>query len=141
MLRENDLLPSNLAQLTDVFYIGGTKMGALCGEALVINQPMLRKDFRFNMKQKGALLAKGRILGLQFSELFKDNLYFELANHANEMARLLKVGISSLGYQFMVDSDTNQIFPIIPNKIVALLETKYLLRDGIQLIELKPSYD
>lgn len=123
---KNDLLPSNLAQLTDVFYIGGTKMGALCGEALVINQPMLRKDFRFNMKQKGALLAKGRILGLQFSELFKDNLYFELANHANEMARLLKVGISSLGYQFMVDSDTNQIFPIIPNKIVALLETKYL---------------
>jgi len=83
---ENDLTLSDLTALVDAFYIGGTKNGALIGEALVICQDSLKEDFRYHMKQKGALLAKGRLLGIQFLELFRENLYFELATHANHMA-------------------------------------------------------
>lgn len=122
---ENDLTLSDLGRLADAFYIGGTKNGALLGESLVICKDSLKEDFRFNMKQKGALLAKGRILSIQFLELFKDDLYFDLAKHANNMADLLHKEISSMGYKFLTHSPTNQIFPILPNRVIEKLQEKY----------------
>ncbi|MFR1708619.1 MAG: threonine aldolase family protein [Clostridium sp.] len=124
--KENNMEIHELAQLVDAFYIGGTKGGALMGEALVICKDSLKIDFRYHIKQKGALLAKGRLLGIQFEELFKDNLYFDLAGHANNMAEILKEGIEGLGYNFMINSPSNQIFPILPNKLIEKLEEKYL---------------
>lgn len=122
---ENDLVLSDFASMTDAFYIGGTKGGALLGEALVICREELREDFRFHMKQKGALLAKGKVLGLQFLELFRDGLYFELARHANAMADLLRDAIDGAGYSFLVDSPSNQIFPILPNAVIHKLQENY----------------
>jgi len=123
--KNNDIKLTDLPKLTDAFYIGGTKNGALMGEALVICKDSLKEDFRFHIKQKGGLLAKGRLIGIQFLELFKDNLYFDLANHANIMAQLLKKGISNCGYDWLIDSTTNQIFPIFPNKLIKKLNEKY----------------
>lgn len=123
---ENNMKIYELAQLVDAFYIGGTKGGALMGEALVICRDILKKDFRYHIKQKGALLAKGRLLGIQFEELFKDNLYFDLATHSNNMAQILKKGIEGAGYSFMINSSSNQIFPILPNNLINNLEKKYL---------------
>lgn len=122
---ENDLQLSDLGRLADAFYIGGTKNGALLGEALVICKESLKEDFRFHMKQKGAMLAKGKILGIQFLELFKDNLYFDLASHANKMADLLSKKIGSMGYKFLTYSPSNQIFPILSNRIIEKLQEKY----------------
>ncbi|MHC1684745.1 MAG: low specificity L-threonine aldolase [Clostridiaceae bacterium] len=123
---ENDLELSDLGRLADAFYIGGTKNGALLGEAMVICKDSLKEDFRFHMKQKGALLAKGKVLGVQFLELFKDDLYFDLAKYANKMAEILSISIKSLGYNFLVHSPSNQIFPILPNNIIEKLQEKYL---------------
>lgn len=121
----NDLELSDLAELVDAFYIGGTKGGALIGEALVICREELKADFRFHMKQKGALLAKGKLLGLQFCELFQDDLYFDLAKHANSMADLLRKAIAGSGYPFLVDSPSNQIFPIFTNALITILQEQY----------------
>lgn len=115
-----------IAQNCDAFYIGGTKMGALFGEALVIINDTLKTDFRYNMKQKGALLAKGRLLGIQFLELFKDNLYVEIGKYENKMASLLKQGIEDCGYSFYIDSPSNQLFPIFPNTVIKQLEKEFL---------------
>lgn len=123
--KDNDLQLSDIAKLTDAFYIGGTKNGALFGEALIICKDSLKEDFRYHMKQKGALLAKGRVLGIQFLELFKDDLYFDLSKHANKMADLLRNNIESMGYEFLTYSPSNQIFPIFPNKIIENLQEKY----------------
>lgn len=122
---ENDVTLEDLAKLTDAFYIGGTKMGALFGEALVINNPELNRDFRYILKQKGGMLAKGRLLGIQFGELFRDTLYFDLAKHANAMARKLEKGISELGYSFLVDSPTNQIFPVFPKDVLKWIQEEF----------------
>ncbi len=122
---ENDLNLADLGKLVDAFYIGGTKNGALMGEALVICNDVLKTEFRFHMKQKGALLAKGRLLGIQFVELFKDDLYFTLARHANQMAGLLRQEISKAGYAFLVHSPSNQIFPILPNGLIEKLQKRY----------------
>lgn len=121
----NDLELADLVKLVDAFYIGGTKNGALLGEALVICRDSLKEDFRFHMKQKGALLAKGRLLGLQFCELFRDDLYFQLAKHANTMAGLLREAISRAGYSFLTDSPSNQIFPILPDRLIDKLQQKF----------------
>ncbi len=121
----NDIEISDLPELTDAFYIGGTKNGALLGEALVICKDFLKEDFRYIIKQKGGLLAKGSLIGIQFLELFKDDIFFDLAKHANGMAQLLKNGINNCGYGFLIDSPTNQIFPIFPNKIIEKLCEKY----------------
>jgi len=120
-----DVTLSELSSFVDVFYIGGTKNGALLGEAIVINNDKLKENFRFHLKQRGALLAKGRVLGIQFSELLKNDLYFELAKHANEMADRLIQGIKSLGYEFLTDASTNQIFPIFPNSVIDKLKELY----------------
>ncbi|MDP4162655.1 MAG: aminotransferase class I/II-fold pyridoxal phosphate-dependent enzyme [Bacillota bacterium] len=122
---ENDLKLSDLPTLVDAFYIGGTKNGALLGEALVICNDSLKRDFRFHMKQKGALLAKGRLLGIQFLELFKDDLFFDLAMHANKMAYKLRDELGSANYKFLTDSPSNQIFPILPNGAIAELQKNY----------------
>lgn len=122
---ENDIELSDLANLVDAFYIGGTKNGALMGEALVICLDSLKEDFRFHIKQKGALLAKGRLLGIQFLELFRDDLYFNLAKHSNHMAKLLRGGITEVGYSFLTDSPSNQIFPILPDELIERLQEKY----------------
>lgn len=122
---ENDLDISDLAKLTDAFYIGGTKSGALMGEALVICIDGLKSDFRYHIKQRGAMFAKGRILGIQFLELFKDDLYFELAKHANKMADILREGIKAAGFNFMIETSTNQIFPILSNDLIERLQENY----------------
>lgn len=142
----NDLTLADVARLTDVFYIGGTKNGALLGEAIVFNKPDLAPEFDYVLKQKGALLAKGRVLGIQFLELFKDDLYFELGRHANRMAMKLSVALKKKGYSFLTDSMTNQIFPILPNELIARLREKYLfyewtvIDDGHSAIRLITSW-
>lgn len=120
-----DVTIVDIAQLTDVFYIGGTKNGALLGEALVINNPALQSDFRFYLKQHGALLAKGRLLGQQFVALLSDGLFFDLAKFANEQAAILTAELKALGISFLTESTTNQIFPILPNTLIAELEKLY----------------
>lgn len=122
---ETGLDLAGMAQLTDAFYIGGTKCGALIGEALVIRPPSLKQDFRFHLKQKGALLSKGRLLGIQFLELFRDDLYFQLARHANRMAGLLKNALEAFGFGFLTDSPTNQIFPILPDQLIEALKNNF----------------
>lgn len=124
--KENDMELSDLAKYTDAFYIGATKNGALIGEALVICNDSLKEDFRFIIKQRGSLLAKGKLLGIQFTELFKDNLYFELAEHANKMAYMLNEAFNEEGYSFLTHSPSNQIFPILPNELIGELQKKYL---------------
>lgn len=121
----NDITLAELSSLMDLFYIGGTKNGALLGETIVINNPRLKDNFRFHMKQKGALLAKGRVLGIQFLELFRDDLFFELGKHSNQMAQILIEGIKKKGFSFMIEPASNQIFPILPNRIIKQLEEKY----------------
>lgn len=121
----NDLVLADLPKLMDAFYIGGTKNGALLGEALVICNEDLKPDFRYHMKQKGALPAKGRVIGIQFRELFRDNLYFDLSTHANRLANKLRDQLKEAGVVFFSESDSNQIFPILSNKVIAQLKSKY----------------
>ena len=109
----NDVSLEDLARLTDVFYIGGTKVGALFGEAVVIKHPALQKDFRYMIKQKGGMLAKGRLLGVQFETLFEDGLYHRISEHAIYLADKLREALSQKGYSFLVENTTNQIFPIM----------------------------
>lgn len=121
----NDVTLADLAACCDVFYIGGTKIGALLGEAVVIVNPKLQKDFRYFMKQKGAMLAKGRILGIQFLALFEDGLYFKLSKHADEMAQIIRQACAECGFEFLYDSLTNQQFPIMPDDLIKRLEELY----------------
>lgn len=123
--RANDLTMADVARLTDIFYIGGTKNGILFGEALVICNPDLKPDFRHMVKQRGAMLAKGWLLGLQFEELFQNNLFYDLAAHANEMADVLRRGIASCGYSFETESAANMLFPIFPNDVIERLEKDF----------------
>lgn len=121
----SDLTLEKVAELTDVFYLGGTKNGALIGEAIVISNPELQQDFAFNIKQKGALLAKGRLLGIQFLELMKNDLYFDLARHANQQAMKMKNAMKGRGVQFLSDTYTNQIFPILSHELIEKLSGKF----------------
>lgn len=107
-----------LAQVADAFYIGGTKQGALFGEAMVILNDALKQDFRYVLKQKGGMLAKGRLLGIQFNELFRDELYFDLSKHAVSLAMKLKAALQAMGVPFLVDSPSNQQFPILPDALL-----------------------
>ena len=121
----NDVTLADIAALADVFYIGGTKIGALLGEAVVITNPKLQKDFRYFMKQKGGILAKGRLLGIQFLTLFEDGLYLKISKHANDMAELIKKACQKARLPFLYESPTNQQFPILPNDMLANLEETY----------------
>ena len=113
----NDLTMADLARLTDAFYIGGTKNGALMGEALVIVNEDLQPDFFRIKKQLGAVLAKGWLLGVQFEALFQDGLYFEMARHANAMAARLQAGLKAKGWKLWVESPTNQVFAVVPDSL------------------------
>ena len=121
----NDLDLPTLASLCDVFYIGGTKIGALFGEALVIRSEGLKEDFRYILKQKGGMLAKGRLLGIQFKTLFTDDLYFKMSIHANNMAKKIKEALLNKDIKVLIDSNTNQQFPILNNSIIEKLKKKY----------------
>ncbi len=122
----NDLTMADIAALTDVFYIGGTKNGALFGEALVIVNDALKADFRYLIKQRGAMLAKGWLLGIQFEELFRGRLFYELAAHANAMAARLRGALSERGYEFAYPPQTNQLFPIFTDEMIERLGRDFL---------------
>ncbi len=118
----SDMTLADLARLTDVFYIGGTKVGAMFGEAVVFTNKTLTRNFFTIQKQSGAVLAKGRMLGIQFDVLFTDNLYFEISRHAVAMAMKLKEALKAKGYQFYAESPSNQQFVILENAQLAKLE-------------------
>lgn len=122
---DNDVTLADMARLCDVFYIGGTKVGALFGEAVVIPNLSLQEDFRYIMKQQGAMLAKGRMLGIQFLTLFEDDLYWQLSKYANELAERIREALYAKHVPFLVESHTNQIFPILPDDILHKLGEKY----------------
>ena len=118
-------LVADIAANTDVFYIGGTKVGALFGEAVVITNPELKKDFRYSIKQRGGMLAKGRLLGIQFLTLFEENRYFEISAHAARLAEKLKDELTKMNISFYINSPTNQQFPILPDDVLDKLREKY----------------
>jgi len=120
-----DLTYRDIADLVDVFYIGGTKNGALFGEAIVICTDELKSDFRFHLKQRGAMLAKGAAIGVQFEALLKNGLYDDLARHANAMAMKLVSGIRELGYRFLYPPVTNLIIPTLPDGVARRLHGLY----------------
>ena len=123
--QDSDLSLADIARLCDVFYIGGTKVGAMFGEAVVIINEHLKKDFRYFIKQRGGMLAKGRLLGIQFETLFEDGLYYEISNHAVELAMQIREAFVEKGFALKYDSKTNQQFPILPNDVLTKLSENY----------------
>ena len=116
---------ADIAALTDVFYIGGTKNGALFGEAVVILNPVLDEDFRYMIKQRGGMLAKGWLLGIQFETMFTDGLFYEMASHATAMADKLRKGLEEKGVSFYSQSVSNQLFPIFSDETIARLSKDF----------------
>lgn len=123
--RGNDVTFADLSRLTDVFYIGGTKVGAMLGEAVVFSNPVLAEDFRYIMKQRGAMLAKGWLLGLQYEALLEDNLYLRISDHADKMADMIRKTLKELKYPLLVEGTTNQIFPILPDALLDKLKDNF----------------
>ncbi len=121
-----DVTLNDIARLADVFYIGGTKQGALFGEAVVITNDRLKKDFRYCIKQNGGMLAKGRLLGIQFLTLFEDGLYFELASNAVRQALRIRDAFKKKGFAFLAESPSNQQFPILPEEVLKRLNENYM---------------
>ena len=121
----NDVTLPDLARLCDVFYIGGTKVGALFGEAVVFSNRVLGEDFRYAIKQHGGMLAKGRLLGIQFGVLFEDDLYFEAGAYADRLADQMRDTLESLGCPMLVEGVTNQLFPILPDAVLAELSKEF----------------
>ena len=126
---ENDVKLPDLARLCDVFYMGGTKQGALFGEAVVISCPAIGEDFRYLIKQHGGMLAKGRLLGLQFEALLEDGLYFDLSRHADRLADQIRRTLEQCGYPLLVEGCTNQIFPILPDSVLDKLAEDFTFTD------------
>lgn len=122
MSYSTDVTLPDIAKLCDVFYIGGTKVGALCGEAIVFTKYNTPSHFLTQIKQQGALIAKGRLLGVQFDTLFTDDLYFEISRHAIDMAEKLKKLLTDKGYTFYLDSPTNQQFVLISDEKLREIE-------------------
>lgn len=121
----NDCSLKDIASLCDVFYIGGTKVGALFGEAVVFTNTKYNTDFRYHIKQQGGMLAKGRLLGIQFDELFENNLYFDISKKAIDQALRLRKCLNDKNYSFSVDSPTNQLFVYMTPTKLAELSKKY----------------
>ena len=121
----NDLSFKDICDLTDMFYIGGTKNGAMLGEAMVVRNEELKPDFRYLIKQHCAMLAKGRIIGVQFLSLFEDNTYLENAKNANVMAQALNYIVAQFMIPMYIDSPTNQIFPVIENSLLEKIKANY----------------
>ena len=124
-----DVTLEDIARLCDVFYIGGTKVGALFGEAVVISNPALKEDFRYLIKQHGGMLAKGRLLGIQFDALFTDNLYFDISVHAIAMADRIRSCFDELGVPYLVPGITNQIFPILSDELLEELSKNFMFTE------------
>lgn len=122
---DNDLSLQDIAKYTDVFYIGGTKVGALFGEAVVISREELKRDFRYFIKQKGGMLAKGRLLGVQFDTLFTDNLYLDISRHAIELAEKLRAAFVRKGYELIAPNRTNQIFVKLPDTHLEAISSEF----------------
>ena len=120
-----NVLPKDLPKIADVFYIGGTKQGALFGEAIVFSNPSLAQDFRYNIKQNGGMLAKGRLLGIQFETLMNEGLYFKLARHADRLADRVRDAFRAKGFPFLVENTTNQVFPILPKSAIEQLSAEF----------------
>lgn len=127
--RSNDLTLEDIARLTDVFYIGGTKVGALFGEAVVISNPQINRDFRYMIKHQGGMLAKGRLLGIQFKTLMENGLYQKLGTHADVLADRLRGELEALKVPFLVPGVTNQLFPILPDAVLSELSKKYVFSE------------
>lgn len=123
---DNDVTLADIAQFADVFYCGGTKCGALFGEAVVITNRRLTTDFRSYIKQNGAMLAKGWLLGLQFYTLFHDGLYFEITKQAVSYAMQIKEAFAKKGIPSYIDSPTNQQFVVLENSVMEKLAQKYI---------------
>lgn len=126
MSPKSDITLKDLCEYCDVFYIGGTKVGALCGEAVVITNDALKADFRYNIKQKGGMFAKGRILGIQFYSLFEDGLYWDIAKGAIDKAMKMAEILKANGVEFFAEPESNQIFPIFTNEVIEKISEKYL---------------
>lgn len=124
---QDELTLADLAELTDGFTIGGTKNGALFGEAVVIANLLLAEDFLFSVRQRGAMFARSSTLGIQFEEFFKDNLYVELGDHANRMAKLLKEGMVRSGFTLYPEPETNQLFVNLDNKLIERLSKDFTI--------------
>ena len=124
MSKETDLSVRDIAALCDVFYIGGTKAGALCGEAVVFTRGNMPKHFLTSVKKRGALLAKGRLLGVQFDALFTDDLYCRIGRHAIDMAEKMKEIFRAHGIPFFIQSPTNQQFVVLENRQLEQLAKK-----------------
>lgn len=122
---DNDLTMADIAALCDVFYIGGTKVGALFGEAVVISNPAINTDFRYMIKQHGGMLAKGRLLGVQFDALLSDGLYFDISRHANALADRIRATLAELNLPLLVPGTTNQIFAILPDFMLDELSKEF----------------
>ena len=127
--RGYDVTLPDIARLCDVFYIGGTKVGALFGEAVVFSNRAIAEDFRYLIKQHGGMLAKGRLLGVQFDALFEDDLYLKISEHAVRMADQIRNTFDSLGVKYLVPGVTNQIFPILSDDFLAELGKKFVFTD------------
>ncbi|KAK2034748.1 beta-eliminating lyase [Colletotrichum zoysiae] len=123
--KANDMTLADVLELTDIFWIGGTKNGALLGEAVVVKDARLSTEYEFYMKQHGSLLAKSRIMGVQFAELFKDDLYFELARQANLCAETLSSGVAAAGFSVYAVTDTNQVFAVLPLGLIQALQEHF----------------
>lgn len=123
--KNQDVTLQDLCVLTDVFWLGGTKSGALIGEAIIINRPDLARDFEFHIKQRGALLAKGRLLGLQFKTLFETGLYFTSGQYANDLAQKISQAVTESGYSLLNVTETNQVFPVLPNALIEKLQNDF----------------
>lgn len=121
MAEDSEVSLADLAALTDVFYIGGTKVGAMFGEAVVIANSLIDEDFRYLIKQRGGMLAKGWLLGAQFEALLENDLYFEISRHANRLADQIRTVLAKKGFPLMVESKTNQIFVILPDSVLEKL--------------------
>ena len=143
---KNDTKLKDVYDLTDVFWIGGTKNGALLGEAVVIKDPSIGADFPYHMKQRGALLAKGRVIGIQFSTLLRDGLFFQLARYSNSAAADLSSSLANMGFEMWAETESNQVFPIFPPALVQELQQHFNfyiwehLGDGTLVIRLVTSW-
>lgn len=128
-----DILPSELGKLCDVFYVGGTKIGMTAGEALVLINDQLKKDFKYHIKNRGALNSKGFVLGIQFEEAFRDDLYFQMGKDENELAYYLASKLEEMGVEISSRVETNQIFISLDNRHIEELKNHY----GFEMWELK----
>ena len=133
--KDNDVNDADLGKLCDVFYIGGTKVGAMFGEAVVISNPAIAEDFRYMIKQRGGMLAKGWLLGLQFEALLENGLYFDISTHANRQADRIRETLARLGYSLFVPGNTNQIFPILPDALLDELGKSFTFTEMLRADE------